>query len=183
MENEKDNQQPISSDEDNNERIIDGLRYPRKERDIDQLGFETTKHSLKFHGEDWDVPLTQQREELTRAFFSDATDATDEPEENISNLRFVVNKNYLSVRFTVRHKVQIHAKDVQEKLAQYKWSRMKKMYAPRATKPANEKPSHAEVAPKKNASIFNRRDSDTEIGQTHRQISTQLSAFGRTQDQ
>lgn len=126
--------QPVSSDDDNGDRIIDGLRFPREERQIDQLGFETTKHSLRFRGPDWDTCLVGHRPELTKAFIADASETTEEPEENIQNIRFVMSEAYLFCKFTVRHKLFITQHETQQSLAACAWRRVKKLYRPRIQK-------------------------------------------------
>lgn len=122
----------VNSDDDNNgDRIINGLRYPRQERQIDQLGFELTKHCLHFHGRDWDIPLTQKRDELTRAFIEDAAAAVNEPESNIQNLRFIVTPTHLDAKLSVRHKAHIPKQEIQKKLSNFGWEHVKALYEPR----------------------------------------------------
>lgn len=126
-----DNKNAVASSDDDGDRIIDGLRYPRAERDVDQFGFETTKHALHFRGADWDIPLTQRRDELTKRFKEDAAAATGEPPENIGHLRFIVTDNYLNVRFTVRHKAHVTKEEVQRCLSKHRWREVKALYGPR----------------------------------------------------
>ncbi|KPA74178.1 hypothetical protein ABB37_09439 [Leptomonas pyrrhocoris] len=128
-----------SSDDEGRDRIIDGLRYPRQERQIDQLGFELTKHCLHFHGADWDIPLTQKREDLTRAFISDAAAAVHEPESNIQDLRFIVTPTHLDVKLSVRHKAHISKQETQKKLAGFGWEHVKALYEPRKKVPRPKK--------------------------------------------
>lgn len=162
--------QPVSSDDDNGDRIIDGLRYPREERKIDQMGFEVTKHSLHFRGKDWDIVLTQKREDLTNAFIAGASQATDEPVENIGGLRFVVNDSYLSVRFTVRHRAAIPVTEIQQKVAKYSWKEVKKLYVPREKKSRPER-------------LKEKQETETTLGALHRQhtgaAQRNLSFYGR----
>ncbi|CCW65100.1 unnamed protein product [Phytomonas sp. EM1] len=115
--------------------IIDGVLYPRYEREIDHDGFECSHHTLKFHGCDWDIPLTQRRSELTRSFIEDASVATNESEDNIKNLRFFVDDTYLLVKFTLRHQSSISAESIQSDLIHYRWKRTKSLYQPREKKP------------------------------------------------
>lgn len=128
-----------SSDDERGDRIIDGLRYPRQERQIDQLGFELTKHCLHFHGVDWDIPLTQKRDELTRAFISDAAAAVGEPESNIQSLRFIVTPTHMDLKMMVRHKAHISKQEIQKKLNGYGWEHVKALYEPRKKVPRPKK--------------------------------------------
>jgi hypothetical protein len=150
----------VSSDDEGGDRIIDGLRYPRQERQIDQLGFELTKHCLHFHGADWDIPLTQKRDELTRAFIGDAAAAVREPESNIQDLRFIVSPAHLDVKLSVRHKAHISKQEIQKKLNGYGWEHVKALYAPRKKmpRPKEEQPmlSQALQTTSHNISFFGR---------------------------
>lgn len=127
------------------DRIIDGLRYPRQERHIDQLGYELTKHNLHFHGADWDIPLTQRRDDLTRAFIHSAAAATGEQEENIRNLRFIVTPSYLDVKLSVRHKAHIPAAEVQQQLSTASWRDVKQLYEPRKRLPRPKQPAKRQI--------------------------------------
>lgn len=162
--------QPVSSDDDNGDRIIDGLRYPRTERQIDQLGFETTKHSLRFRGRDWDLVLTQRREELTKNFIAGAAAGTGEPEENVGDLRFVVNETYLSVKFSIRHRAAIPQSEIQEKLATYPWKEVKQLYKPRQQTSRQDR-------------MREKQETENTLGATRRQVTgvapQNLSFFGR----
>ncbi|KAG5501981.1 hypothetical protein JKF63_04252 [Porcisia hertigi] len=156
---------------DGGDRIIDGLRYPRQERQIDPLGFELTTHGLHFHGHDWDIPLTQKRDELTKAFIQDAAAATNEPEENIRNLRFIVTRTHLDAKLMVRHKVYKSKHEVQEMLSSAKWSHVKALYEPRQKMPR----------PKASAKIRpgGAGDDQTLLGLNRQTTSHNLSFFGR----
>ncbi|KPI84513.1 hypothetical protein ABL78_6423 [Leptomonas seymouri] len=150
------------SEDEGGDRIIDGLRYPRQERQIDQLGFELTKHRLHFHGVDWDIPLTQKREELTRAFISDAAAAVREPESNIQDLRFIVTPTHLDVKLSVRHKAHISKQETQKKLNIFGWEHVKALYTPRKKM---RRPKKMEEQPM--------------LGNTRQATSHNISFFGR----
>lgn len=111
--------------------VIDGLRFPHREREIDENGCEATKHALHFRGYDWDIPLTEQRDELTKNFVADAADACGLPADSIQNIRFAVHEEYLSVKCTVRHPTTVSMHVVQDQLAAHRWGRTKGMYQPR----------------------------------------------------
>ncbi|CBZ28021.1 conserved hypothetical protein [Leishmania mexicana MHOM/GT/2001/U1103] len=161
------------SDGDGGDRIIDGLRFPRPERQIDQFGFELTTHSLHFHGRDWDIPLTQKRDELTKAFMQDAAEATNEPEENIRNLRFIVTPTHLDAKFTVRHKVHVSKYRVQKMLSSAKWTLVKALYEPRQKMQRPSKPVKA------CAGHSGAQDDQPMLGSNRRTPSHNLSFFGR----
>ena len=150
-----------SSSDEGGDRIIDGLRYPRQERQIDQLGFEMTKHCLHFHGVDWDIPLTQKRDELTRAFIDDAAAAVNEPESNIRDIRFIVTPTHMDLKMSVRHKAHISKQEIQKKLNTYGWEHVKALYEPRKKVP-RPKPEEQPM-----------------LGQGHLNTSHSLSFFGR----
>ncbi|KAK7194350.1 hypothetical protein NESM_000350400 [Novymonas esmeraldas] len=164
----------VSSDDEAGDRIIDGLRYPRQERQIDPLGFELTTHSLHFHGRDWDIPLTQKRDELTKAFMQDAATATFEPEENIRNLRFIVTPTHLDAKLTVRHKALTSKHDVQKMLATFKWAHVKALYEPRHKVPRPNKFAKARAA--HNGPLD---DDQPMLGANRQPTSHNLSFFGR----
>ncbi|GET89563.1 hypothetical protein, conserved [Leishmania tarentolae] len=162
-----------NSDGDEGARVIDGLRYPRQARQIDHFGYELTTHRLHFHGRDWDIPLTQKRDELTKAFMQSAADATNEPEENIRNLRFIVTPTHLDAKFTVRHKLQVSKYKVQRMLSSYEWALVKALYEPRKKV----------RRPRKQAKGFAGRggaqDDQAMLGLNKRTPSHNLSFFGR----
>lgn len=107
---------------------IDGVFYPKKERQIDSLGFEVSNHALHFHGDGWDKVLSNSRDALTSEFITGAACATDEPEKNIKDVRFLVSSNYLDVKFTVRHNIHATTKEMQKSLAGFDWKAFKQIY-------------------------------------------------------
>lgn len=109
-------------------RKIDGVFYPKKERQIDRLGFEVTKHALHFHGTNWGQVLSTSRDDLTREFIQGAADATREPEEHIQEVRFLCKPNYLDAKCTIRHSVHITVHEIQKVLSMYDWRDVKKLY-------------------------------------------------------
>lgn len=126
------NNNDVRSDTSASGRVIDGVLYPNQECDIDERGYTMTKHAIRFRGADWDVVLTEQRDELSKRMINEAAEATGEPKENIAKLRFVVNSSHLHAKFYVRHRASISLRDIQQKLAGCKWRSVKAMYKPRA---------------------------------------------------
>ncbi|RNF13934.1 uncharacterized protein Tco025E_06017 [Trypanosoma conorhini] len=119
-----------------NPRTAYGLPVPARERAIDEQGYELTKHSLRFRGEDWDIVLNSKREELRAAFIRDAAAATGEPESNIVDVRHYVDEAHrLIVRFNVRHRAQTSSSAVQDRLATYPYEAVRALYEPRVKKP------------------------------------------------
>ncbi|KAG5476500.1 hypothetical protein LSCM1_04212 [Leishmania martiniquensis] len=162
-----------SSDGEGSDRIIDGLRYPRPERQIDQFGFELTTHRLHFHGRDWDIPLTRKRDELTKAFLLDAAAAANEPDNNIRNLRFIVTPTHLDAKMMVRHKAHVSKYEVQKMLSTAKWSHVKALYEPRKKM---RRPNRLAVAGNRNGGA---QDDQPMLGANRRTASHNLSFFGR----
>lgn len=119
---------------------IDGLFYPKRERQIDRLGYETTKHALHFRGEGWGAVLSSKRELLTKNFVKDAAAATGEPEENVRDIRFIFSKKFLDIKCTVRHKAQTTVQEVQNMLKNGAWTNVKSLYP---TKSTNHSAGHA----------------------------------------
>lgn len=107
---------------------IDGVFYPKKERQIDRLGFEVTKHTLHFRGSSWESVLSSRRDDLTREFIQGAAAATNQLEENIQEVRFICTPHFLDVKCCVRHHVHTDAHDVQKELARFDWKGVKKLY-------------------------------------------------------
>lgn len=107
---------------------INGVFYPKKERQIDNLGFEVSQHGLHFHGKGWDKVLSNSRDALTTEFVAGAACATDEPESNIKDVRFLVSSNYLDVKFNVRHSIHVSTRQTQKSLAKYDWKSFKQVY-------------------------------------------------------
>ncbi|CAJ1009515.1 hypothetical protein Q4I28_004829 [Leishmania naiffi] len=163
----------VCSNREGGDRIIDGLRYPRPERHIDQLGFEMTTHGLHFHGSDWDIPLTQRRDELTKSFMQDAMEATGEPEENIRNLRFIVTSTHLDAKLTVRHKIEVSKSTVHRMLTSAKWAHVKGLYEPR------QKMRRPEESAKAHALHGGAHEEQLMLGTNRRTPSHNLSFFGR----
>lgn len=121
---------PVNPSEDSQRmgRSIDGAFYPKKERVIDRMGYEITKHALHFRGCDWSHVLSTRRDELTRNFVKNAAAATKEPEEHVQNVRFIVTADYLDAKCTIRHKTHTTMQQVQHCLAKYPWTDVKSLY-------------------------------------------------------
>ncbi|KAH9577808.1 hypothetical protein LSM04_005414 [Trypanosoma melophagium] len=123
------------NDEQPPKRTINGLPLPKRKRAIDEQGYESTKHALRFRGDDWDIVLNTKRDELTSAFTSDAATATGEPESNILSIRYFVDeKHRLLVKFNVRHRAQSPSSVVQDRLATYPYKSVMALYVPRSKK-------------------------------------------------
>ncbi|KEG06715.1 hypothetical protein DQ04_12601020 [Trypanosoma grayi] len=130
---------PIDVGEGRAPRRVYGLPIPQKVHTIDEHGYESTKHALRFRGNDWDIALNTRREEITLAFVQEAAAATGEPKTNIQNARYAVDeKNRLVVRFDVRHKAQTSSSVVQDRLATYPFKGVTQLYEPRTK---NTRPS------------------------------------------
>ncbi|KAG5502251.1 hypothetical protein GH5_05222 [Leishmania sp. Ghana 2012 LV757] len=162
-----------NSDGEGSDRIIDGLRYPRPERQIDQFGFELTTHRLHFHGRDWDIPLSRKRDELTKAFLLDAAAAANEPEDNIRNLRFIVTPTHLDAKMMVRHKAHVSKYEVQKMLSSAKWTHVKALYEPR------KKIRRPNRLTKEGVYNDAAHDDQPMLGASRRTTSHNLSFFGR----
>eukprot|EP00796_Vickermania_ingenoplastis_P003954 gene3954-2817_t len=113
---------------------IDGVFYPKKERQIDRMGFELTKHALHFRGKDWDFVLQNKRDDLSRNFVKNASMATREPEEHVQNIRFICTRDYLDVKCLIRHKAHTTAQEIQDLLANFHWTDVKSLYEPQKEK-------------------------------------------------
>ncbi|CAJ1028314.1 hypothetical protein NXY56_003907 [Leishmania guyanensis] len=163
----------VLSNGESGDRIIDGLRYPRPGRHIDQLGFEMTTHGLHFHGSDWDIPLAKRRDELTKSFMQDAMEATGEPEENIRNLRFIVTPTHLDAKLTVRHKIEVSKSAVHRMLTSAKWAHVKGLYEPRQKMRRPKDPAMA------HARHGGAHEGQPMLGTNRRTPSHNLSFFGR----
>lgn len=155
---------------------IDGALFPKKERQIDRLGFELTKHALHFHGKAWEYVLQNKRDDLTHCITHDAAAATHEPEENIQDVRFITTRDYLDVKCMIRHKTHTTANQIQDMLAKFHWSGVKGLYDPSKE---NAGRTNTTINPNTRQRTHHRSNHASTSMQQAKRLAKELSEYGR----